>query len=483
MGMDELVEDYGTEAIMKHENEVAECFLRISQWMAKNEGRVGRLAVLGRNIFSTEWEFHNTMGVSVIACSGLVGFANSVRLELGVLTEFIDLEWNTSPKMISMLYTEIFCQQTFGYNNVRLLETGRYVQRVVSTKYYEMRDEPFELPDDGVILMTGGNGSLALVFGKYFLEKSQGSGKKFELQFLSRSCKITDDNMPTWKAIERLAKQQNITVSHVHCDISNPSDVEALFARNNGNISGIMHTAGVLQDGLIANQTREKFDRVFNPKCHAALMLHDACERYSMPKLKFFVMFSSVAAWGSSGQCNYSTANAFLDALARHRRARGLPGITVQWGGWGEVGMAANMDDLNRRRLSQGPFPFFTNKEALQGWEAGLRTGMPNFTCFKLNMNVLVAIAANIESKHHYFMPLDYSPVVPVAPPKKFGYKELAYPSYCAFREGMAPYTEYEQLTFDEFVRPYLDYQNKDVQGAYHSPKTLFKMGAKRRQT
>jgi len=324
---------------------------------------------------------------------------------------------------------------------------------------------------------------LALVFGKYFLEKSQGSGKNFELQFLSRSCKIAGENIATWKEIEMLAKKQNITVSQIHCDISNQSEVETLFAKHNGNISGIMHTAGVLQDSLIRNQTREKFDRVFNPKCHAALRLHDACERYCMSKLKFFIMFSSVAAWGASGQCNYSSANAFLDALGRHRRARGLPGLTVQWGGWGDVGMAANMDELNRRRLNQGPMPFFTNKEALQGWEAGLRTGIPNFSCFKINMNMMVHGGANLESRLQHFFPLCYSQVVPVAPPNKFGYGELAYESYCAFREGLAPHIEHEQLTFDEFVRPYLDYQNKDVKGAQHSPKTLFKMGAKRRQT
>ncbi|CAE7459564.1 pks15/1 [Symbiodinium sp. CCMP2592] len=73
------------------------------------------------------------------------------------------------------------------------------------------------------------------------------------------------------------------------------------------------------------------------------------------------------------GQLNYSSSNAWLDALSRHRNALGKPCAAPQWGAWGEVGMAANLDDASQRRMAQSPMPPFTNAEGLFGLECGLR--------------------------------------------------------------------------------------------------------------
>merc|ERR1711995_122941 len=90
------------------------------------------------------------------------------------------------------------------------------------------------------------------------------------------------------------------------------------------------------------------------------------------------------------GQTPYSASNAALDGLARHRRALKKPCTAIQWGGWGEVGMAANMDEANRRRMANSPMPSFTNKEGLRGLEQGLTTGMPYFSVFKYNTGVIL---------------------------------------------------------------------------------------------
>ena len=79
-----------------------------------------------------------------------------------------------------------------------------------------------------------------------------------------------------------------------------------------------------------------------------------------------------------------------LDGIARHRRALGMPGTTIQWGAWGEAGMAANMDAMNRKRMNDGPMPYFTNKEGPKGLEAGLLTDLPTFSVFKYNIDVLL---------------------------------------------------------------------------------------------
>merc|ERR1719453_590375 len=101
--------------------------------------------------------------------------------------------------------------------------------------------------------------------------------------------------------------------------------------------------------------------------------------------MTFLWMFSSIAAYGNMGQWNYSGSNSFLDSLCRHRKALGLPACAMQWGGWGEVGMAANMSAADRRRMEQSAAPSFKTKDGLRGMEVGLRTGLPGFSVFQYN--------------------------------------------------------------------------------------------------
>src|SRR5258708_11587520 len=104
-------------------------------------------------------------------------------------------------------------------------------------------------------------------------------------------------------------------------------------------LRGIIHAAGVLDDGLLLNLDRERLAAVMAPKVEGAWNLHALT--LNRP-LDFFVLFSSVAsALGSPGQGSYAAANAFLDALSQHRRTLGLPSLTINWGPWAAVGMAA----------------------------------------------------------------------------------------------------------------------------------------------
>ena len=189
------------------------------------------------------------------------------------------------------------------------------------------------------------------VMGGWLLRKAkEQGGKKFSIKFLSRSMKVSDQNMPNWKEIERMAAELGITVEHAKCDCSSQPSVEEFIKADSPNIVGMIHSAGILQDSMLFNQTWEKFDAVWDSKSRAAFYIHDAFERYENPGLQFFWVFSSGAVYGNMGQLNYSASNAWLDALARHRRALGKPCMAPQWGAWGEVGMAANLDDASRRR-------------------------------------------------------------------------------------------------------------------------------------
>ncbi len=115
-------------------------------------------------------------------------------------------------------------------------------------------------------------------------------------------------------------------------------------------LRGIFHLAGVLDDGVLREQTRERFDRVMAAKVHGAWNLHELTRD---DRLDLFVLFSSAAALlGSPGQGNYAAANAFLDALAHHRRWEKLPALSVNWGSWAEVGMAARLSETEGQRWS-----------------------------------------------------------------------------------------------------------------------------------
>jgi myxalamid-type polyketide synthase MxaB len=114
-------------------------------------------------------------------------------------------------------------------------------------------------------------------------------------------------------------------------------------------LAGIVHAAGVLDDGLLKDQTADRFRRVLAPKVLGAWNLHDLTR--DLP-LDWFVSFASISGvFGSPGQANYAAANAWLDAFMHHRRALGLPGSSIDWGPWASVGMAAGLDEARRKQL------------------------------------------------------------------------------------------------------------------------------------
>jgi hypothetical protein len=140
----------------------------------------------------------------------------------------------------------------------------------------------------------------------------------------------------------------------VRCDVSDRERVAQLFA-NFGHsqppLRGIIHAAGTLDDGVLNQQSWERFERVMAPKVDGAWYLHTLSQ--DQP-LDFFVLFSSaVSMLGSAGQANHVAACAFEDALAHYRRAQGLPALSINWGPWAETG-AATQGTLSERLQTKG---------------------------------------------------------------------------------------------------------------------------------
>jgi NADPH:quinone reductase-like Zn-dependent oxidoreductase/acyl carrier protein len=198
---------------------------------------------------------------------------------------------------------------------------------------------PFALRRDGTYLVTGGLSGLGLVVARWLAERGAG-----RLVLLGRRGATEQSSA----ALEEMrAAGADVVVEAV--DISNESALRDVFARMRGNgppLRGIVHSAGITDDAALLGQNPERFRRVFAPKVTGSWLL-DSLTRAEA--LDFFVMFSSVASvLGSAGQTNYSAANAFQDALAHERHARGLPALTVNWGAWSEVGMSVDRGLLDR---------------------------------------------------------------------------------------------------------------------------------------
>jgi acyl transferase domain-containing protein/acyl-CoA synthetase (AMP-forming)/AMP-acid ligase II/NADPH:quinone reductase-like Zn-dependent oxidoreductase/NAD(P)-dependent dehydrogenase (short-subunit alcohol dehydrogenase family)/acyl carrier protein len=200
------------------------------------------------------------------------------------------------------------------------------------------------LRGDGTYLITGGLGGLGLEVAKWLV--SQGARN---LVLVGRR-----GGAAAREAVAAL-EAEGARVHVAAADVADRQQLAGVLAdagRSLPPIRGVIHAAGVLDDGVLAQQTPERYRTVARPKVAGAWNLHELTA--SLP-LAFFVNFSSVAAvLGSPGQGNYAAANASLDALAQARRSRGLPALSINWGPWSDVGMAAQAargDKLARRGM------------------------------------------------------------------------------------------------------------------------------------
>jgi phthiocerol/phenolphthiocerol synthesis type-I polyketide synthase C len=185
---------------------------------------------------------------------------------------------------------------------------------------------------DGTYLITGGLGALGLTVARWLAR--QGAR---HLVLVGRGGAARADA----NALQAV-RDHGAEVTVAAADVSKREDVALVLAdidRSLPPLRGVIHAAGLLDDGFLVQLDQERFRRVFAPKAAGAWNLHVlTADR----PLDFFVCFSSAAAiLGSPGQGNYAAANVFMDELARARAARGLPGLSINWGPWAEIGMAA----------------------------------------------------------------------------------------------------------------------------------------------
>ncbi|MFJ4879771.1 SDR family NAD(P)-dependent oxidoreductase, partial [Streptomyces sp. NPDC088745] len=209
---------------------------------------------------------------------------------------------------------------------------------------------------EGAVLITGGTGGLGRVVARHLVVEH---GVR-ELVLVSRRGAEAEG---VAELIEELAGLGARTAVEA-CDVADLAAVARLVARHP--VRAVVHTAGVLADGVVGSLTPQRLAEVLRPKVDAAWNLHEATK--GLP-LEAFVLFSSAAGTlGNAGQANYAAANAYLDALARHRRSRGLPGTSLAWGPWTRTGggMTGELSTAEAERMARAGLPPLTPERGLE---------------------------------------------------------------------------------------------------------------------
>jgi malonyl CoA-acyl carrier protein transacylase len=250
---------------------------------------------------------------------------------------------------ISQLFVQgelkLLPRKSFPIQNVvgafRYMQKAKHIGKIVVTQPAMNAEKSVTFREDSRYLITGGLGDLGLLIARWMVE----CGAR-HLVLVGRR-PPNDSARSQLENLEQLGASVNVT----QADISVPEQVAQILAEKQP-LRGIIHAAGVLDDGIMTQINWEHFASVMAPKVKGAWNLHTLTQNQP---LDFFVSFSSIASLlGSAAQANYAAANAFLDTFTYYRQAQGLPALSINWGPWAEIGMASRTPQVIERLNKMG---------------------------------------------------------------------------------------------------------------------------------
>ncbi len=226
---------------------------------------------------------------------------------------------------------------------------------------------PRPLRAEGTVFLSGGTGELGRAVALHLVQKH---GVRHLLLTSRRGAAAAD----TDAFVHALKRAGARSVTLAACDVASQAEVDLVLAQIPAErpLTAVFHLAAVLDDGVVQSQTPERLARVLAPKLGGALNLHRATQGLD---LSAFVLFSSISGTlGGAGQCTYAAANSFLDALAAHRRKRGLAATSLAWGLWEPAGsgMTAHLGRAELQRMARQGLSALTTPEGLQLLDAAL---------------------------------------------------------------------------------------------------------------
>ncbi len=298
------------------------------------------------------------------------------------MQEHPDLLQNALAEILHALdagHMEVLPTRSFHYHSAddafRYMAQAKHIGKIAI--HFHINHEPH---DAGSYLITGGSRGLGLEVAHHLAELGAGT-----LVLVSRFA--TD--AAAQEKIEHI-RAKGVHVVHMQADIADPAAAAAVLAqieRDLPPLRGIIHAAGITDDGLMVNQNWERFEKVLASKVSGAWNLHNLTRHLH---LDFFVLFSAGASiFGSAGQSSYAAANAFLDALAYHRRSLSLPAVAINWGAWVEIGMAARLGEQHTERWRRLGIQTITPEEGLEALDALMSLPVTQVAVLPVQWNIL----------------------------------------------------------------------------------------------
>ncbi|MER5432230.1 type I polyketide synthase [Streptomyces sp. NPDC002588] len=318
----------------------------IQDWLSRERFEGTRLAVLtsGAVAVESDTEIEDPAGAAVW------GLVRTAQLEHPGRFQLIDVQPADRADVPALLAAD--------EPRTAVREGRLFVPRV--SRLSPAADGPRTL--SGTVLITGGTGGLGGLLARHLVTAH---GVR-DLVLTSRGGRES----PGAAELEAELTAWGATVAVEACDVADPDALADLLAAL-PDLDAVVHAAGVLDDATLTSITPDQIDTVLRPKVDAAVHLHRLTQDRD---LSAFVVFSSaVAELGNPGQAVYAAANAFLDAFARHRRAQGIPGLSLGWGLWADgVGMARHLNPAEEARMRRGGLAAITAEEGLALFDAAL---------------------------------------------------------------------------------------------------------------
>ncbi|MFE6623882.1 type I polyketide synthase [Streptomyces sp. NPDC057740] len=357
----------------------------VRSWPSDERSADTPLVVVTRGAVATGRGADRRAGVSDLVAAPVWGLLRSAQSEMPGRIMLVDLD--DDPASAEALPSIV----ASGEPQVAVRGGTVLVPRVARPAPADDVPAPTPWRRDGTVLITGGTGALGALFARHLVREHGVS----RLLLVSRSGPAAPGADALADELAELGAKVTITA----CDLADREALGALLATVPAEhpLTGVVHTAGVNDDGMIADLTPERLAAVLRPKVEAAWNLHELTHDHD---LSVFVLFSSVAGLvGGPGQANYAAANTFLDALAEHRAAAGLPATSVAWGLWDAAGgMGGALGEADLKRIARTGLLPVTEEHGPGLLDAALRLGRPALVATPLDVAALRARPAQVPS-------------------------------------------------------------------------------------